>query len=210
MSLNAEGFYRANGYKPEAHVRRDLARGATIDCLRMAKLALSATRAPNETAVPLFGRQGSGPALRGRCFRACGIRVIGGSPQRGAFGAHRRGGRGGPRRCDMGGFVRAEAARLLPALPPELVPAIEHIGSTSVPDLDAKPIIDIMLGIARPDRIEELVPILEGFGYESLGTAGLPGRWALRRRTADGAFNISVVAYGGGRWRENLATRSYL
>lgn len=52
MSLNAEGFYRANGYKPEAHVRRDLARGATIDCLRMAKLALSATRAPNETAVP--------------------------------------------------------------------------------------------------------------------------------------------------------------
>jgi GrpB-like predicted nucleotidyltransferase (UPF0157 family) len=86
----------------------------------------------------------------------------------------------------------AEAARLRPALPPVLLPAIEHIGSTSVPGLDAKPIIDIMPGIARPERIEELVPILEGLGYESLGTAGVPGRWSLRRRTADGSFNISL------------------
>jgi GrpB-like predicted nucleotidyltransferase (UPF0157 family) len=39
-----------------------------------------------------------------------------------------------------------EATRLRTALPAELVSAIEHIGSTSVPGLDAKPIIDIMVG----------------------------------------------------------------
>jgi hypothetical protein len=44
-SLNAEGFYRANGYKPEARVQHDLAQGGTIDCLRITKLR----RAVNHT-----------------------------------------------------------------------------------------------------------------------------------------------------------------
>jgi predicted acetyltransferase/GrpB-like predicted nucleotidyltransferase (UPF0157 family) len=107
-------------------------------------------------------------------------------------------------------WFAAEEARLRQAIAVRLVPAIAHIGSTSVSDLDAKPVVDIMLGIAAPDRIEDLLLRLEGLGYESLGIAGVPGRWALRHRAPDRSFNISVIAFDGNRWRENLAGRDYL
>jgi GrpB-like predicted nucleotidyltransferase (UPF0157 family) len=107
-------------------------------------------------------------------------------------------------------WFKAEAARLREALPSRVFPGIEHIGSTAVPGLDAKPIIDIMLGTTDPTSLRDYLPVLEGLGYESLGIAGVPGRWALRRRGGDRAVNISVIAFEGNRWRENLATRQYL
>lgn len=107
-------------------------------------------------------------------------------------------------------WFKAEAARLREALPSRVFPGIEHIGSTAVPGLDAKPIIDIMLGIASPTSLGDCLPVLERLGYENLGIVGVPGRWALRRRGGEHAFNISVIAFEGNRWRENLATRQYL
>jgi GrpB-like predicted nucleotidyltransferase (UPF0157 family) len=104
----------------------------------------------------------------------------------------------------------AEACRLREVLPVDLVPALEHIGSTSVQGLDAKPIIDIMAGISDPHRIAEMADILGSLSYESLGEAGVPGRWAFRYRADPRAFNISVVAWDGERWRVNLAVRDHL
>jgi GrpB-like predicted nucleotidyltransferase (UPF0157 family) len=105
---------------------------------------------------------------------------------------------------------RQEAARLKHALPPGLVPEIQHIGSTAVSGLDGKPVVDLMVGIARPSRIGELVLALEGLGYESLGEAGVPGLWALRRRDTCPGFNVSIIAHSGPRWRQNLAVREKL
>jgi GrpB-like predicted nucleotidyltransferase (UPF0157 family) len=79
-------------------------------------------------------------------------------------------------------WFQLEAARLRSALPGDIVPDIQHIGSTAVPGLDAKPIVDLMVGIGEPGRIAEAVERLERLGYESLGEAGVPGRWALRKR----------------------------
>lgn len=59
----------------------------------------------------------------------------------------------------------AEAARLRAALPPGLVRCIDHIGSTAVPGLAAKPIIDIMLELSDFARADETVPVLEALGY---------------------------------------------
>jgi len=42
---------------------------------------------------------------------------------------------------------------------------LEHVGSTSVPDLPAKPIIDVLLVVADSANESEYVPILEGCGY---------------------------------------------
>ena len=94
------------------------------------------------------------------------------------------------------GFSR-ETARLRNALPGDLVQEIQHIGSTAVPGLDAKPIVDLMVGIREPGQIAEVVERLERLGYESLGEAGVPGRWALRKRDVAQPSNIAVVAYEG-------------
>ena len=107
-------------------------------------------------------------------------------------------------------WFQLEAARLRSALPGDLVPDIQHIGSTAVPGLDAKPIVDLMVGIGELGRIADLVERLERLGYESLGEAGVPGRWALRKRDVAQSSNIAIVAHDGDWWKLNLAVRDFL
>ena len=53
--------------------------------------------------------------------------------------------------------------------------SIEHVGSTSVPGLMAKPILDIAIGIKRKDLINAIIPILVGNGYIFRGDSGNEG-----------------------------------
>jgi len=101
----------------------------------------------------------------------------------------------------------SEARRIAAALPADV--AIEHIGSTAVPGLLAKPIIDIMLGIGPGHSLDGARSVLAALGYEDLGEAGVPGRLYFRRR-AETAFNIALVGRGGSIWIANLALRTYL
>ena len=104
-------------------------------------------------------------------------------------------------------FVR-ERARISAtfALPDD---AIEHIGSTAVPGLIAKPVVDMMLGVSGLPPSHDLVSRLEILGYENLGEAGVPGRVYLRLREAR-SFNLQVVERGGAHWTANLALRDLL
>lgn len=58
-----------------------------------------------------------------------------------------------------------EAERILQALGNDLVAEVEHIGSTAVPGMAAKPIIDIMVGVRSLVDAKSAVPILESLGY---------------------------------------------
>jgi GrpB-like predicted nucleotidyltransferase (UPF0157 family) len=59
-----------------------------------------------------------------------------------------------------------EAARIRAAVSGDLIERIEHIGSTAVPGLPAKPIIDILIGVESVDEArEQAVPVLESLGY---------------------------------------------
>jgi len=58
------------------------------------------------------------------------------------------------------------AARVLGALPGEVVVSLDHVGSTSVPGLPAKPIIDIDLTVADSAREDSYVPALEAAGFQ--------------------------------------------
>jgi len=63
---------------------------------------------------------------------------------------------------------------------------IEHIGSTAVPGLDAKPVIDIIVLIADMVEAEVALPGLERLGYELRPGVSNPRRWFLRLQGADG------------------------
>ena len=58
--------------------------------------------------------------------------------------------------------------------------AIEHVGSTSVPGLAAKPILDIDIVVPDGDMAQEVQPLLESLGYVCQGTLGIPDRSASR------------------------------
>jgi GrpB-like predicted nucleotidyltransferase (UPF0157 family) len=99
-----------------------------------------------------------------------------------------------------------EALRIAAGLPPEV--AIEHIGSTAVPGLLAKPIIDVMLGVEPGCDVLAIRTELVALGYQDLGDAGVAGRLHFRRR-GKAAFNTALVERGGAIWRANLAVRDY-
>lgn len=89
--------------------------------------------------------------------------------------------------------------------------AVEHFGSTAVPGLVAKPIVDILVasvdGAApSPDELEGLAVL----SYVLLGEDGRrPGRWFWRKRLSV-SFNLSLVPFTSDLWRDNLVVRDYL
>ncbi|HET9241792.1 MAG TPA: NAD-dependent protein deacylase [Gaiella sp.] len=103
-----------------------------------------------------------------------------------------------------------EAARVREALGDAAL-AVEHMGSTAVPGLGGKPVIDISVGLRRPELSPEQVAALERLGYEYLGEFGLPGRLFFRREE-DGrrTHHVHAVEHGGERWHSHRAFRDYL
>jgi len=60
-----------------------------------------------------------------------------------------------------------EKNHLLSCLPPQLIGRIEHFGSTAVPGLPAKPIVDMLVEVADLEETRRrIAPILEGQGYD--------------------------------------------
>ncbi len=107
-------------------------------------------------------------------------------------------------------LFEAEAARLLDVLGEDVV-AVEHMGSTAVPGLAAKPVIDISVGLRRAELSKGQLAALEGLAYEYLGENGLPGRLFLRKDEAGRrAFHVHAVEHGGEHWHRHRALRDYL
>jgi GrpB-like predicted nucleotidyltransferase (UPF0157 family) len=89
---------------------------------------------------------------------------------------------------------------------------IEHYGSTAVPGLCAKPILDIMVGISPLSEWERCKPALEALGYDYAEDAGVPGHYIFGRgrdRT-ERTHLVHVVEYLGQSWRCDLAFRDAL
>ncbi len=86
---------------------------------------------------------------------------------------------------------------------------IVHIGSTAIPGLTAKPIIDLQASVAKPTSAQALVPVMATAGYEDLGEAGVPGGRYFRRRNPPFPVNLQAV-WDRKLWQQNLALRDYL
>ena len=94
----------------------------------------------------------------------------------------------------------------------DIVLGIEHIGSTSVPGLGAKPIIDMMAGVAA---LGEIAPLhrdrLEGIGYHFVDHPHFPERRFFRRgEWRAGTHHLHVYRYEGEHWTSQLLFRNYL
>lgn len=93
-------------------------------------------------------------------------------------------------------LYRAEAASLAALLGEELV-EIHHIGSTSVPDLPAKPFIDILPVVRDAQRIDALNDLLLAAGYVPKGENGIPGRRYFSK-DGGGLRRVHVHAFAAG------------
>ncbi|MEK7247869.1 MAG: GrpB family protein, partial [Chloroflexota bacterium] len=89
--------------------------------------------------------------------------------------------------------------------------AIEHVGSTAVPGLAAKPIIDIMPAIRSLADARHIIAPMEALGYEYVPEFedDLPERRYFRRGVPR-SHHVHVVETTSTFWRRHLAFRDYL
>lgn len=87
--------------------------------------------------------------------------------------------------------------------------AIQHYGSTSVPGMTAKPVIDILVGVSEFYISEQEKSDLQQLDYVYIGKAWTNHRFYLRKR-GEQNFNLAIVKYDGDLWRNNLIVREYL
>lgn len=90
-----------------------------------------------------------------------------------------------------------------------LILDIQHVGSTAIPGIKAKPIIDMMAGLPRLDMGLECVEPLEAIGYDYAPHAGIPGDHVFGKGVAR-THLLHVVEYGGSVWIDELAFRDAL
>ena len=93
------------------------------------------------------------------------------------------------------------------------VVAIEHVGSTAVPGLGAKPVIDVMVGLQHLAEVEGRIAALEAAGYEYIQKyeAQLPQRRYLRKpRLGPSAYHLHCVLKGSDFWIRHVAFRDHL
>ena len=90
---------------------------------------------------------------------------------------------------------------------------VEHVGSTAVPGLGAKPIIDIMVGLSHLDEAEARIPALEQIGYQYVPAheSELPDRRYFRKvQSGRKTHHVHAVVHGSDFWRRHLLFRDYL
>ncbi len=103
-----------------------------------------------------------------------------------------------------------EAARLKEVLSGLLV-SIHHIGSTAVPGLAAKPIIDILPVVTEITAVDALADAFVFLGYEYMGAFGIPGRRYLRKGGAHRTHQVHIFgAESRYEIERHLAVRDYL
>ncbi|MEX2081355.1 MAG: GrpB family protein [Dehalococcoidia bacterium] len=108
----------------------------------------------------------------------------------------------------------AEAAAAIVAACAGVVTAIEHVGSTSIPGLGAKPFIDIMPGLSRHSDGPAMVAPMASLGYEYRGEFGISGRHYFTRHIEGDSsvwkHNVHTYEVGHVEWDRHLVFRDAL
>jgi GrpB-like predicted nucleotidyltransferase (UPF0157 family) len=114
--------------------------------------------------------------------------------------------------CPYDPLWPGKAAELAERIEPhlrDLGARVEHVGSTAIPGLDAKPILDLLVGLSDQQSIDDAARRLSAIGWQDLGEAGVVGRRYMRIRGRL-ASNLHIVLVGREHWANSLALRDYL
>jgi GrpB-like predicted nucleotidyltransferase (UPF0157 family) len=104
----------------------------------------------------------------------------------------------------------AERALLAPVLAPWLAGPIEHIGSTAVPGLPAKPVIDIMAAVADLVSSKAAIEPLARLSYCYFDYRADVMHWFCKPSDLERTHHLHLVPFESTLWRERLAFRDRL
>lgn len=105
----------------------------------------------------------------------------------------------------------AEAKQVAAALGENVV-AIHHIGSTAIPNIYAKPVIDLLVEVRDITEVDGQSSAMEALTYEVMGEYGIPGRRYFRKDNHEGirTHHIHTFEAGSAEVERHLAFRDYM
>lgn len=92
----------------------------------------------------------------------------------------------------------------------ELMVAVHHIGSTSIPNMCAKPIIDLLIEVTDIDEMDRYNDAFAQLGYVACGENGISGRRFFRKGGDQRTHHLHVFAKGHPEVTRHLLFRDYL
>ncbi|MEH2332077.1 GrpB family protein [Nostoc sp.] len=94
----------------------------------------------------------------------------------------------------------------------ENVVAIHHIGSTAIPYIYAKPIIDLLVEVENITKVDDHSLGMEALGYEVMGEFGIPGRRFFRKENETGTrtHHVHTFTASSPQVERHLAFRDYM
>ncbi len=107
-------------------------------------------------------------------------------------------------------LFQAEADKLIGILGQEIV-AIHHIGSTVIPNISAKPIVDILVTVHDIEKIDQFGEEMIELGYRPQGEFGIPGRrFFIKGSDANRTHHAHIFQTGNPEIERHLNFRDYL
>jgi GrpB-like predicted nucleotidyltransferase (UPF0157 family) len=108
------------------------------------------------------------------------------------------------------GLFDAEKQALQAVLAPWLAGPIEHIGSTAVPGLAAKPVIDIMAAVGALGESRGAIAALQGLGYRYSPYRPDEMHWLCKPGFSFRTHHLHLVPYGSALWTARIVFRDRL
>ena len=106
---------------------------------------------------------------------------------------------------------QSEADRIRAALNSEII-NIHHIGSTAIPGISAKPVLDLLIEVISLERIDQLDEVMIGLGYKPKGEFGLPRRRFFTKNNARHirTHHLHMFEQGDSELARHLDFRDYM
>ena len=108
-------------------------------------------------------------------------------------------------------MFKAESNQIAEALSKNVV-AIHHIGSTAIPYIYAKPIIDLLVEVKDIVKVDKQNKLMEALGYQVMGEFGIPGRRFFWKENQEGirTHHTHIFTVGSDQVERHLAFRDYM
>ena len=108
-------------------------------------------------------------------------------------------------------LFQVESKSVAQALGQSIV-AIHHIGSTSIPNIHAKPIIDLLIEVKDINKVDCRNLAMEKIGYEALGEFGMVNRRYFRKDNSLGirTYHVHIFEANSAEIERHLAFRDYM
>jgi GrpB-like predicted nucleotidyltransferase (UPF0157 family) len=116
-----------------------------------------------------------------------------------------------PHSAAWGAAFEREASAIRTALSERFI-ELHHVGSTAIPGIVAKPVIDMLGVVPAVEELDVRAHRLAALGYEALGEFGIPGRRYFRKNAPDGVRTHQLHAFAAGspEIQRHLDFRDYL